>query len=52
MHPLAVPLLKEQTHGKHTEDRLEVTTENPPNAPTGSVEAALALPTADDVPHP
>jgi hypothetical protein len=29
-----------------------VTTENPPNAPTGSLKAAPALPTADDVPYP
>jgi hypothetical protein len=52
MHPLAVPLLKEQTHGKRTEDRLGVTIENPPNAPTGTLKAVPALPTADDVPHP
>ena len=36
----------------HPEDRLGVTTENPPNAPTGSLKAAPALPTADDVPYP
>ena len=30
----------------HPEDRLGVTIENPPNAPTGSVESAVALPTA------
>ena len=29
-----------------------VTTENPPNAPTGSLKAAPALPTSDDVPRP
>gem|GEM_PF-5783475 len=52
MHSLAVRLLKEQTHGKRSEDRLEVTTENLPNAPTGTLKAAPALPTADDVPHP
>jgi hypothetical protein len=44
--------LKLPAESAHPEDRLGVTTENPPNAPTGSLEAAPALPTADDVLHP
>ena len=44
--------LKLPVNSVHPEDRLGVTTENPPNAPTGSLKVVPALPTADDVPHP